>query len=99
MKINIYKNKIRKTNIITFEIKQRILLFLLKSQNIQINDKYCLLNKFSKILKKATHTKYNSVCFVTGRSRGNVSVYGVSRIIFKELASNGKISGIKRHNC
>nr|YP_010041739.1 hypothetical protein DXZ12_mgp19 [Cyanophora sudae]QPB15077.1 hypothetical protein [Cyanophora sudae] len=98
MKINIYKNKIRKNNITKLEIKQRILLFLLRSENISSNDKYFLLNNFSKILKKATHTKYNSVCSLSGRSRGNVSLFGISRIIFKELASNGKISGIKRYN-
>nr|AIU44680.1 ribosomal protein S14 [Cyanophora paradoxa] len=98
MKINIYRNKIRRFNTIRFEIKRRIILFLLRSQHLKNSEKIYLLKKFSKILKKGTGVNIIKCCSITGRSRGSISLYNLSRIIFKELCSNGKITGISRYN-
>lgn len=98
MKINIYRNKIRRLNYIKFEIKRRILLFLLRSQNLKNAEKIYILNKFSKILKKGTSINIVKSCCISGRSRGTLSIYNMSRIIFKELCSNGKITGISKLN-
>ena len=35
-------------------------------------------------------------CAITGRSRGYMRVFGVSRIKFRELAREGKIPGVKK---
>lgn len=35
-------------------------------------------------------------CFVTGRSRGHVSAYAVSRLCFKAYAIGGEYSGLKK---
>jgi ribosomal protein S14 len=40
--------------------------------------------------------KYKAGCFVTGRHRGYVSAYGVSRLIFKAYAMHGVYSGVKK---
>nr|YP_006280831.1 hypothetical protein CYPAM_p14 [Cyanophora paradoxa]ADW79185.1 hypothetical protein [Cyanophora paradoxa] len=98
MKINIYKNKIRRYNTVKFEIKRRILLFLLRSQNLTNKERLYILKKFSKILKKGTSINIIKCCSISGRSRGSLSLYNLSRIIFKELSSNGKIIGVVRHN-
>lgn len=35
-------------------------------------------------------------CMITGRTRGYIRQFGISRIIFREMASKGLIPGIKK---
>lgn len=35
-------------------------------------------------------------CAITGRSRGYMRDFGVSRIVFRELARQGQLPGIKK---
>ena len=41
-------------------------------------------------------TKIRNICIYTGRSRGVIKKFGLSRFIFRNLADNGYISGLKR---
>ncbi len=49
-----------------------------------------------KLPRDASPTRVRSRCSLTGRSRGYVGQFGVSRIKFRELASAGKIPGVKK---
>lgn len=49
-----------------------------------------------KLPRNASPTRVRNRCNLTGRSRGYISKYGVSRIKFRELALNGKIPGIRK---
>ena len=49
-----------------------------------------------KLPRDASPTRIRQRCSLTGRSRGFVSKFGVSRIKFRELASDGKIPGVKK---
>ena len=49
-----------------------------------------------KLPRDSSPTRIKNRCSITGRSRGMVSEYGVSRIIFRELVLAGKIPGIKK---
>jgi ribosomal protein S14 len=40
--------------------------------------------------------KRKMVCFLTGRGRGLVSCYGVSRLVFKTYVAQGSYSGLKK---
>ena len=35
-------------------------------------------------------------CKLTGRSRGYIGVFGISRIVFRDMARAGKIPGIRK---
>lgn len=41
-------------------------------------------------------SKMRNYCIATGRSRGLIKEFKVSRLIFKQLADNGEIPGIRR---
>ena len=41
-------------------------------------------------------TKIRNICIFTGRSRGVIKKFGLSRFIFRNYADNGYISGLKR---
>jgi small subunit ribosomal protein S14 len=49
-----------------------------------------------KLPRNASPTRVRNRCNITGRSRGYISKYGVSRIKFRELALEGKIPGIRK---
>ena len=40
--------------------------------------------------------KIRNICSITGRSRGIIKKFGVSRLVFKQLADSGLLSGVRR---
>lgn len=52
--------------------------------------------ELQKLPRNASPTRVNNRCNLTGRTRGYVRKYGISRIKFRELALDGKIPGIRK---
>mgnify|MGYP002032403155 FL=1 len=46
--------------------------------------------------KNSSPVRVKNRCAVTGRSRGYMRDFGLSRIAFRELAREGKIPGVKK---
>ena len=49
-----------------------------------------------KLPKNSSPVRVKNRCALTGRSRGYVRAFGLSRIKFRELAREGKIPGVKK---
>ncbi|HEX2792533.1 MAG TPA: 30S ribosomal protein S14 [Candidatus Paceibacterota bacterium] len=49
-----------------------------------------------KLPKNASPVRVKNRCAVTGRGRGYMRDFGLSRIMFRELAREGKIPGVKK---
>ena len=49
-----------------------------------------------KLPKNASPVRLRNRCMITGRPRGYIRQFGISRIKFRELASDGKIPGITK---
>ena len=49
-----------------------------------------------KLPRNSAPTRLHSRCSVTGRPRGYMRKFGVSRIAFRELALEGKIPGVTK---
>ncbi len=49
-----------------------------------------------KLPRNASPTRTRNRCSLTGRSRGFIGKYGISRIKFRELALEGKIPGMRK---
>jgi small subunit ribosomal protein S14 len=45
--------------------------------------------------KNASPVRLHNRCKITGRPRGYMRQFGVSRVTFRELANNGLIPGVK----
>lgn len=52
--------------------------------------------ELQKLPRDASPTRVENRCNLTGRSRGYIRKYGISRIKFRELALDGKIPGIRK---
>ncbi len=49
-----------------------------------------------KLPKNSSKVRLHNRCSDTGRPRGYMRQFGISRITFRELASNGLIPGIRK---
>ena len=49
-----------------------------------------------KLPKNASPVRLHNRCSLTGRPRGYMRTFGISRVIFREMANNGLIPGVKK---
>jgi len=49
-----------------------------------------------KLPRNASPVRIKNRCVVTGRSRGYMRKFGLSRIKFRELANQGHVPGVKK---
>ncbi len=49
-----------------------------------------------KLPKNSSRVRLHNRCKLTGRSRGYMRQFGISRINFREMASEGLIPGVKK---
>ncbi len=52
--------------------------------------------ELQKLPRNSSPTRLNNRCPISGRSRGFIRDFGVSRIVFREMALEGKIPGIRK---
>ena len=50
----------------------------------------------SKLPKNSSRIRLHNRCALTGRPKGYMRQFGVSRIVFREMASAGLIPGIRK---
>jgi small subunit ribosomal protein S14 len=49
-----------------------------------------------KLPKNASPVRLHNCCKLTGRPRGYMRKFGISRVTFREMASNGLIPGVTK---
>lgn len=57
---------------------------------------YAAQRKLTKLPRNSSGVRLRNRCAITGRPRAYIRKYGVSRITFRELASQGKIPGVTK---
>ncbi len=77
------------------EIKRKKLYtqFEPKRAALKANKDYAGLQKLPK---NSSKTRLHNRCSITGRPKGYIRIFGISRITFREMASNGLIPGVKK---
>ena len=68
------------------------------ASNLYIDNsiRWFLLIKLNNIPRNSSITRIRNRCVLTGRSRGIIRKFKISRLMFKELAGNGKLSGVQK---
>ena len=49
-----------------------------------------------KLPKNASPVRLHNRCKLTGRPRGYMRIFGISRVTFREMANQGIITGVKK---
>jgi small subunit ribosomal protein S14 len=73
--------------------KRTVKKYAEKRRKLKEEGKY---EELQKLPRDASPTRVNNRCNLTGRTRGYIRKYGISRIKFRELALDGKIPGVRK---
>lgn len=73
--------------------KRTVKKYAEKRRKLKEEGKY---EELQKLPRDASPTRVRNRCSLTGRARGYIRKYGISRIKFRELALDGKIPGIRK---
>tara|TARA_X000001036_G_C20599268_1_gene774227 strand:+ start:250 stop:555 length:306 start_codon:yes stop_codon:yes gene_type:complete len=86
----IIKN-VRKYASLRAELKE-----IIKNPNTTFEDKESAVAKLDKLPKSSSRIRIRNRCFKTGRPRGVIRRFKLSRLSFREMALKGEIPGITK---
>ena len=92
----IVKNNKRKRTIEVYAEKRQDLLKIVKDPNTSYEEKREAQKKIARMPRDASATRHRNRCEVTGRPRGTLRKFGMSRNTFRDLALKGELLGIKK---
>jgi len=95
---SIIRDQKRRTLFLKNEQKRVEYKSLLKNSLIPQKEKREFLKKLNKLSRNSSKVRIRNRCILTGRGRGVYSKYRLSRIRFRELASQGLIPGVIKAN-
>ena len=77
------------------EVKRQKLVqkYSQKRQELKQSGDYMGLQKLPK---NASPVRLHNRCKITGRPKGYMRIFGISRVMFREMANQGLIPGIKK---
>lgn len=80
------------------EVKRAKLVakYAAKRQALKEAGDYESLQKLQSLPKNSSPVRLHNRCMLTGRPKGYMRAFGISRICFREMASNGLIPGVKK---
>jgi small subunit ribosomal protein S14 len=76
------------------KIKRSKLKKIIKDSNIPFNERLTAQIRLSQMVKDGSRVRVRNRCALSGRPRGNLRKFGISRIAVRELASWGQIPGL-----
>ncbi len=74
--------------------KRSNLIKILKNTDLSFEDRLIAQIKLSTMPRDGSVSRFRRRCALTGRPRGNLRKFGMSRIAVRELASWGQIPGL-----
>ena len=94
-RLSLIQRNLKRERLVKKYSKKRIALKkIIKNKKTSPEVRIDAINKLSKLPRNALPCRLRNRCIVTGRSRGNYRKFKLSRIAFRELASDGKLPGI-----
>lgn len=88
------RNQRRKKLSILHKEKRASILAVLNNKEASFEDRLNAQIKLSQMPRDGSVTRYRNRCALTGRPRGNLRKFGLSRMQVRELASWGQIPGL-----
>ena len=73
------------------ELKQQV-----KSKSLETLDQYKVQIKLRKLPRNSTKTRIRNRCILTGRSRGIIGLFKISRIKVREILDKGLLPGVQK---
>jgi len=95
-KSSIEKNERRKKMTAQYAVKRAALKAVMQNQASTDVQKRAAQVGMQKLPRNSSKQRIRNRCSMTGRSRGYVAAFGLSRIAFREMALMGLIPGVRK---
>lgn len=93
-KSSILKNNKRQKLYLSQREKRQAVISISKDQSLPFEERLEAQIKLSQMPRDGSRARYRNRCALSGRPRGNLRKFGLSRIALRELASWGQIPGL-----
>jgi len=90
------KNDRRKKMTAQYAAKRATLKAVMQNPKSTDEEKAVAQVKLQKLPRNSARERIRNRCSMTGRSRGYVAMFGLSRMAFREMALNGLIPGVRK---
>ena len=90
----IEKNKTRIRKVSSMKSKRANLKKIIMDKKLPMDQRFAAQMKLNEMPRDGSSIRVRNRCLITGRPRGNYRKFKMSRIAFRELASNGQVPGI-----
>lgn len=91
---SILKNERRKQLSAKYRVRRTELKKTIKNPNTSPEERVAAQTKLAKLPRDSNPIRVVLRCLVTGRPRGNLRKFGLSRIQFREKALKGELTGV-----
>tara|TARA_Y100000748_G_C15146840_1_gene352287 strand:+ start:221 stop:526 length:306 start_codon:yes stop_codon:yes gene_type:complete len=95
-KSKIVREKKLLNNIKKYAKKRAELKAIINNPNTQVEDRDLAVDKLNRLPKSSSPIRLRNRCFITGRPRGIIRRFKLSRLSFREMALNGEIPGVTK---
>jgi len=92
----IERNKKRQRLVEKYKAKRAELKAILANPKTADVDFFAAQKQMAKLPRNSSRVRIRNRCSLSGRPRGYIGRFGVSRITFRELALAGKIPGVTK---
>ena len=69
---------------------------IINNPNTPIEERDIAVSRLDKLPKSSSRIRLRNRCFITGRPRGIIRRFQLSRLSFREMALNGEIPGVTK---
>ncbi len=88
--------EVKRARLVAKYAEKRAALKKIIATTDDINQAYEAARKLQSIPRNANPIRLHNRCKITGRPKGYIRQFGISRIQFREMASAGLIPGVKK---
>nr|QBX98855.1 ribosomal protein S14 [Chloropicon sp. RCC4434] len=90
------KDKNRRKLVARYEVRRRILKHLIYNVGVPLETRMKLVGKLNSLPRNSSRVRVVNRCILTGRSHSVYRFCHLSRIKFRELASQGLLPGVTK---
>lgn len=76
--------------------ERRELVKIVKSESASAADKRIAMARLQALPRDSAAVRYRNRCQMSGRPRGFISKFGLSRIAFRDMSLHGLIPGVRK---
>lgn len=91
---SVNKNNRRKALVAKYSVRRKELKAIIKNPATSADDRAAAQLKLGKLPRDSNPVRVTLRCAVTGRPRGNLRKFGLSRMQFRDKALKGELTGV-----